>query len=273
MYRSLTTDHCPLTTENMELQFPIAEVMRFVIVLTRLSGIMLCAPFYTGGYMPVHIRGFFAFVAALVLTPSLPLGNIPPGIGVGSIASILFFEILFGYVIGFTALCIFAGLQLGGQIIAFNMGYAMNNLVDPQTQVQMPIISFLLNYVGLLLFLQINGHHFFLLAVYESFTTLPIGGFVLNGPLVNQIAGFTASIFVIGIKIAGPIIVVIIVVDIIVGIIGRAAPQIHVLVVGMPLKILVGFATLSISLYFMPRYLESLFLSLSRTIHALAAGG
>lgn len=245
--------------------------MRFVIVLTRLSGIMLCAPFFTGGYMPVHIRVVFTFFATLALTPALALGNIPTGIGLGSIAAILLFEILFGLVIGFAALCIFAGLQFGGQIIAFNIGFAMINVIDPQTQVNMPIFSFIINYIGLLLFILINGHHFFLLAVYESFTTLPIGGFVLDGPLVNQIVGFTASVFLIGLKIAGPIIVVIVVVDVIVGIIGRAAPQLHILVIGMPLKILVGFAVLSVSLYFLPRYLESLFLALSRTIRVLVA--
>jgi len=257
----------------MEFQLPIAEVMRFVIVLTRLSGIMLCAPFFTGGYMPIHIRVVFTFFATLALAPALPLGNIPTGLGLGSIFILLLFEIIFGLVIGFAALCIFAGLQLGGQIISFNIGFSMINLIDPQTQVNMPIFSFIINYVGILLFILINGHHFFLLAVYESFTTLPVGGFVLDGPLINQIVGFTASVFVIGIKIAGPIIVVIVIVDVIVGLIGRAAPQIHVLVVGMPLKILVGFATLSVSLYFLPRYLESLFLSLSRTIHALVVGG
>ena len=257
----------------MELQFPVAEVMRFVIVLTRLSGIMLSAPFFTGGYMPSHIRVVFTLFAALALTPALPLGNIPAEIGLGSITLILLLEILFGLVIGFAALCIFAGIQLGGQIIAFNIGFAMINLIDPQTQVNMPIFSFILNYIALLLFVAINGHHFFMMAVYESFATLPVGGFVFNGPLVNQILGFSASVFVIGLKIAGPIIVVIVVVDIIVGIIGRSAPQIHVLVVGMPLKIIAGFAVLSISLYFMPRYLESLFLTLSRTIRALSMGG
>jgi len=257
----------------MELQFPIAEVVRFVIVLTRLSGIMLVAPFFTGGYMPLHIRVVFTMFATLALAPSLPLGNIPAEIGLGTIAVILLLEILFGLVIGFAALCIFGGVQLGGQIIAFNIGFAMINLIDPQTQVNMPIFSFILNYIGLLLFILINGHHFFLLAVHDSFTTLPVGGFVLNGPLVNQIIGFTASIFTIGIKIAGPIIVVIIVADIIIGLIGRTAPQIHVLVVGMPLKIIIGFAVLSVSLYFIPRYFESLFLTLSRTIRALTAGG
>lgn len=257
----------------MDISFPVAEVMRFVIVLTRLSGIMLCAPFYTGGYMPTHIRVIFTMFATLTLAPSLPIGSIPSEIGPGSILIVLLLEVLFGLVIGFTALCIFAGLQFGGQIMAFNIGFAMINVIDPQSQVNMPIFSFLLNYVGILLFLIFNGHHFFLLAVYESFTTMPVGGFVLTGPLVNQLVGFTASLFVIGIKVAGPIIVVIIVVDVIVGLIGRAAPQIHIMVVGMPLKILVGFLTLSVSLYFMPRYLESLFMTLSRTIRALTIGG
>ena len=257
----------------MELQFPIAEVMRFVIVLTRLSGIMLCAPFFTGGYMPAHIRAVFTFFATLALTPALPLGNIPSDPGLGKIAILLLFELLFGIVIGFAALCIFAGVQFGGQIMAFNIGFAMINLIDPQTQVNMPIFSFILNYIALLLFIMINGHHFFLVAVYESFKTIPVGGFVLDGPLVNQIVGFTASVFLIGIKIAGPIIVVIIVVDVIVGIVGRTAPQLHVMVIGMPLKILAGFAVLSVSLYFMPRFFESLFLTLSRTISALTTGG
>ena len=259
--------------KKMELLFPTAEVMRFVIVLTRLSGIMLCAPFFTGGYMPVQIRVVFTLLTALALTPALPLGNIPIELGLASLTTLLLMELLFGLVIGFTAMFLFAGLQLGGQIMAFNMGFAMINVIDPQSQVNMPIFSFLLNYIGLLIFILINGHHFFLLAVYESFTALPIGGFVLDGPLINQIIGFTAAMFVIGIKIAGPVIVVSVIVIVMIGLIGRTAPQIHVLVVGMPLKILVGIATLSISLYFMPRFLESLFLPLSRTIRALATGG
>ena len=257
----------------MDIQYPIAEVLRFIIVLARLSGIMLVAPFFSAGYVPLQVRVVFTLFATLALTQALPLGNIPLEPGLGSIAVILFFEVLFGVVVGFTAFCLFAGLQMAGQIIAFKMGFAMINLIDPQSDVNMPIFSFLLNYVGLLLFLLVNGHHFFLLAVHESFTKIPVGGFVFNGPLLKQIVGFTASIFVIGIKIAGPLIVVVIIVDVVVGIIGRTAPQLHVMVIGMPLKILVGLALLSVSLYFMPRFLESMFLPLSRVIHALATGG
>ena len=247
--------------------------MRFVIVLTRLSGIMLIAPFFTGGYMPLQIRAVFTLFATLALTQALPLGDIPLELDLSTITTILLFEVLFGLVVGFSALCVFAGIQLAGQTIAFKMGFMMVNMIDPQSQVNMPMISFLLNFIGLLLFLMINGHHWFLLAVQESFATLPVGGFVLSGPLLNQIVGFSSSIFLIGVKIAAPVIVIIFVIDVVIGIVGRTAPQIHVIVVGMPLKILAGFATMSVSFYFLPRYLESLFLSLSRTIRALTMVG
>jgi flagellar biosynthetic protein FliR len=254
----------------MDIQFPIAEVTRFTIVLTRLGGIMLIAPFFAGGYVPLPIRVALTLFIALAMTLAFPLGNIPLELGMGSITVILLLEFLFGLVIGFTGQCIFAGLQMAGQIMAFKMGFSMINLIDPQSSVNMPILSFLMNYIGLLLFIMINGHHFFLLAVHQSFTTLPVGGFTLPGPLVNQIVGFTANVFVIGVKVAGPLIVTLIIVDVIVGVIGRTAPQIHVMVLGMPLKILIGFFILSVSLYFLPRYLESLFLPLSRTLRALA---
>ena len=253
------------------IQLPIAEILRFIIVLTRLGGIMVSAPFFSGGSIPIPIRILFSCAAAFVLAPSLPLGNLPAALSLGSMVGMLLLEIAFGLVLGFVANCIFAGLQLAGQIISFQMGFSVVNLIDPQTQVNMPVFSFFNNYVGLLLFLLVNGHHWFLMAVHESFAVLPAGGFVLSGVLVEKIIDMTAAIFVIGVKIAGPIIIITIIVDIVIGIIGRTAPQINLLVVGMPLKLLVGFACLSFTFYFMPRYLENLFLSLARTLHALAS--
>jgi flagellar biosynthetic protein FliR len=116
---------------------------------------------------------------------------------------------------------------------------------------------------------MINGHHWFLLAVNQSFSVLPIGGVHIRGPLALQLISFSASSLIIGVKIAAPIIAVTVIVDIVLGIIGRTAPQIHLLIVGMPLKLLVGFSCMSFSLYFLSHYLEILFLSLSRTLVSL----
>ena len=77
----------------------MTEVIRFVIVLTRLSGVMVCAPFFTGGYMPLQIRAVFTLFTALVLTQALPLGDIPMELGLGQITVLLLFEVLFGLVV------------------------------------------------------------------------------------------------------------------------------------------------------------------------------
>lgn len=249
---------------------PTAEIVRFVLVLTRLSGIMILAPFFSSNTVPAHVRVVFSIVTAFILAPSLPLNRVPIDLDLGNIAGVFVSEVMFGVILGLAALCVFAGLQFAGQVISFQLGFSIINIIDPQTQVESSVFSFLLNYIGLLIFLLINGHHWFLLAINESFSVLPIGGVHIRGPLVAQMIGFSASTLIIGLKIAAPIIAVTVITDVVMGIIGRTAPQIHLLVIGMPLKLLVGFSCMSFSFYFMSHYLESLFLSLSRSLVSLA---
>jgi flagellar biosynthetic protein FliR len=120
--------------------------------------------------------------------------------------------------------------------------------------------------MGLLLFLLINGHHWFLLAINESFGVLPVGGIQISGSVIEQLIYLSGQVFVIGLRISGPVLVVSIIADVVMAIIGRAAPQIHILIVSMPLKILVGFGCLSLSFYFLPHYLESVYTSLFKTL-------
>ncbi len=246
-----------------------AEIIRFVIVLLRISGIMLFAPFFGNQSVPLQIRAAFVLVTAYVLAPSLPISAIPEGIGLGGITGLAAGEILSGILLGFAASCVFAGMQFAGQVISFQLGFSLINQFDPQTSVQAPVFSFLHNYVGLLFFLLINGHHWFLLAISESFGPLPIGGFRIQGSFLQWMIELSAQVFVIGLRIAGPVILVTIIVDIVLGIIGRAAPQIQIIIVGMPLKILVGLGCLSFSFYFLPRYLSSIYSSLHKTLFSL----
>jgi flagellar biosynthetic protein FliR len=245
------------------------EIVRFVIVLLRITGIMMFAPFFSAQTTPMQIRAAFALVVALVLVPSLPLSAVPAGLGLSSIAWLVASEILSGILLGFAASCVFAGLQLAGQIISYQLGFALINQIDPQTNVQSPVFSFIQNYIGLLFFLLINGHHWFLLAINQSFSTLPVGGAHIQAPVVEHLILLSSQMLVIGLRIAGPIIAVTVLTDVIMGIIGRAAPQIHIIIVGMPLKILVGFGCLSFSFYFLPRYLENVYSMLFNALFSL----
>ncbi len=246
-----------------------AEIIRFAIVLLRISGIMVFAPFFSNQSFPVQIRIAFSLVTAFVLAPSLPLKQLPVELGLSNITALFANEILLGLILGFAAMCVFAGLEFAGQIISFQLGFSLINVIDPQSNVEAPVFSFMQNYIGLLFFLLINGHHWFLLAVNESFSALPVGGIHLQAPLVEYIVRLSAEILVIGLRIAGPVIAVTIITDVIMGVIGRTAPQINIIIVGMPLKLLVGFGCLSFSFYFLPRYLEGIYSALFKGLFLL----
>jgi flagellar biosynthesis protein FliR len=251
------------------IHIPIEEIIRFMIVLFRVSGIMIAAPLFSSQSVPTQVRAILTLMVTLIMTPSLALNAVPAGLNLVTIPGIILNEAMVGVIIGFAAAFVFAGLQFAGQIISFQLGFSMINVIDPQTQVESSVFSFLQNYIGLLLFLLINGHHWFFLAVNDSFRCLPVGGFHFTTPLFQQLIRLSADIFIIGVRVAGPIIAIVVITDIVMGILGRAAPQIHILIIGMPLKILIGFTCLSFSLYFLPRYLEMVYASLYKTMFSL----
>jgi flagellar biosynthetic protein FliR len=179
---------------------------------------------------------------------------------------------LIGMVLGLTASFIFGALQLAGQIIGFQLGFSIVNVIDPQSAVETSVISILYNFIGITLFLLLNGHHLFFLAVSESLQYLPVGGVHLKGPMVDEILRLSSQLFVSGLRIAAPVVAITVIADVILGVIGRAAPHINMLIVGMPVKTLVGLASLSIALYFLPTFLGGSFLQLSHDLMGLVRG-
>jgi len=245
------------------------EVIRFSVVLFRIAGIMGFAPFFSSGTISFQIRAVFSLVTALLLAPNLTLEALPTVSSISDIAVILFSELLLGLVLGLAASFVFAGIQLAGQLISFQLGFSLINVIDPQSEVEAPAFSSFHNYIAILFFLLLNGHHWFFLAVNESFGYLPAGGGQIRGPLVAHMIHLSSQVLSVGLKIAAPVVAVMIVTDIVLGVIGRAAPQVNVLIQGMPLRVLVGLSCLSISFYFLPRFLSYTYLSLYRAIFAL----
>ena len=245
------------------------EVVRFSVVLFRLAGIMAFAPFFSSRAVPYQVRVAVTLMAAVALFPSLPEVRVPSDSGLTFLIGVVLGEVLFGMVLGLAASFVFAGMQLAGQIIAFQLGFSIINLIDPQSDVETSVISFLQYYLGVLFFLLINGHHWFFLAVSESFNYLPVHGVVLHASLAREVVRLSSQILVAGVQIAAPVIAVTVIADMVLALIGRAAPQIHILIVGLPLKSLVGFVAMSISFYFLPRLLGKYYVQLHHDLFAL----
>src|SRR5512140_1228686 len=120
--------------------FSNAEIVRFAVVLFRVGGIMVFAPFFGSHSIPYQVRIVLTLVATVAMVPALPLGRIPAEITPVSLIGAVAGEAVFGLVIGLAAQFIFAAMQLAGQIIAFQLGFSIINLIDPQSEVEMSVI-------------------------------------------------------------------------------------------------------------------------------------
>lgn len=251
------------------LDVSVGEVLRFGIVLSRVAGLMVFAPFFSSHSMPAMVRAIAALVFSIALLPALPLSLVPPHFGTAQFLGAIVGEAAYGMILGLIATFVFSALQLAGQIISFQLGFSLINLIDPQSEVETSVLAFLQNILAVMFFLLVNGHHWFLTAIADSFTYLPVEGVHLNGPVVAEIVRLSGRMIAAGVQMAGPVLAVTIIADVALGIISRSAPQINILIVGMPLKTLIGFSFLGLSFFYMPQWLEASFAYLHRSLFAI----
>jgi flagellar biosynthetic protein FliR len=166
---------------------------------------------------------------------------------------------------------LFAAVQTGGQIIGFQMGFSMINVIDPLTGQQVVVTSHFLYMTTLLTFLALNGHLYLLQGLADSFALVPPGGILLGPALGQGLLRLAAGMFTLGVKIAAPVMAALFLVDLALALIGRAAPQMHVLILGFPIKIAVGFFFLGILFTTLARHVGSFILDMGPTFRGLLA--
>lgn len=231
------------------------------MTLARVGGLMTFAPFLGSGAIAPVIRVFLSVVISLAIFPAVQadVPSPPPEALLFLLA--LGMELGIGFVLGLVGQLFLAGIQLGGQLMGFQMGFSLINIIDPQTQVESSALALLHNLIALLVFLAVNAHHWYIQAIADSYRILP-GAAHYSSELAAFMLQLFGNMFILGFKLGAPIVTVLLIVDVLMGIIGRAAPQIHILIVGLPSKSLVGFlfllATAHVSVTFMGRHLERL---------------
>ncbi|MBT8764398.1 flagellar biosynthetic protein FliR [Desulfohalobiaceae bacterium Ax17] len=236
--------------------FDPTTFLSFFLTLFRISLVLFLLPFFGGESLPNPVKAAVCLVLTLGLWPSLsfPADYFP--VHPFGIAVMLLGELILGLILGLVVRFLFAAIQTGGQLIGFQMGFAMINVVDPITGVSEAVTAHFLYMTSLLTFLSLNGHLFLLKGLAQTFELVPPGGLLITPQLVNQIFLFSGQIFVLAIKIAAPVMTAIFLVDLALALISRAAPQMNVLFVGFPLKIGVGFLFLGLLFKIMSVYLS-----------------
>lgn len=160
-------------------------------------------------------------------------------------------ETLVGLLLGFLAYLFFTSVQVAGAFIDHMIGLGMANVVDPMTGTQSPIIGNFKFFVGMLVFLGLNGHHYLLLGLMQSYDWVPLSGGIFarlaDGGVSTFLVDSLVRMFYMAFQMAAPIVVAMFLVDVALGVLVRTAPTFNMFVVGLPLKIVIGFGLLFLS--------------------------
>lgn len=248
-------------------------ILSFFLTLFRISLLVFLLPFFGGENAPVPVKAALCLVLALGLWPHLSFAaNMFPAHPF-MIALMILGELLLGLVLGLIVRILFAAIQTGGQLVGFQMGFAMVNVVDPSTGVNQAVTAHFLYMTSLLTFLSLNGHLHLLHALTSSFMLVPPGGLLITPALTDQLFRFSSQIFVLAIKIASPVMVALFLVDLALALVAKAAPQMNVIFVGFPLKIAVGFLFLGTMFSIMALYVQDFILQLGPMFQGVMLSG
>ncbi len=248
------------------LNINFIQLQMVFLVFVRLSAILMSIPIFGSHNIPFVVKAGMALSAAIVLYPILNLQEISSHLAVVPFIIGICTEILLGLIIGLSVNLMFSGIQLAGQLVGYQMGFAIANVMDPQTGSQASIMAIFLNITAMLLFLVFNGHHWFLQSITDSFDLVPVFHFKVSGPLIQHLIRLGGNMFVIAVKVAAPIMAALLLASVCLGLIARTVPRMNVFLVGMPLKIGVGLLFCGISLPYLSSFLGRIFGGLGQDI-------
>ena len=227
---------------------------------------MMTVPLFGSKNIPVLLKAGLLLSVSIVLFPILQLDHIPFLTEVIPFCLEVIGEIVLGVTIGLSVRLLFAGIQLAGQLAGFQMGLAIVNVMDPQTSAQVPILAQFNNLIAMLVFLATNAHHWFLRAIVESFRLVPPLEFRFSYSLMEQLMMLGSNMFIIAVKIGAPIMATMLITSVALGLVARTVPQMHIFIVAMPLKILIGLLLLSLTVPYLSSFLREVFNGLGNDV-------
>jgi flagellar biosynthesis protein FliR len=228
----------------------------FGLVLTRISGFFVSAPVLGSGNIPIAVRAGLAFTISLVLFPTIDTSSFVVPDGGIRFAFVIATEVLFGVLLGFLAMLALEGFRLAGEVFGVQLGFGMMTVLDPSSEEEETLMD-VINYLFVILvFLTMEGHHQFLLAMRKSFDILPLGGIHLTDKLVAPFISTSSDLFLISIQISFPLMAAAMVVTVLLGVVSRAVPRMEVFMLSFPVKILVGLAFMAWLLPWLADYVK-----------------
>lgn len=245
------------------MQFTIDYLEYFILVFIRIASMMVTAPFFNSNNFPRLTKMGLSFYFSLVAVGLMDFSGLSYD-GILGFATLVLQEGITGAIIGLASgLCLYI-LNFCGNMIDMEIGFSMAMEFDPATNVQSTITSTLFSQLFLALFVISDMHYFIIDAVYDSYKLLPIGGANLKGDFLSVMSTYITDYFVLGFRIILPIFSCILIINVVLGILAKVAPQMNMFVIGMQLKIFIGLFLLFMLMGYLPNIVDFLFTEMQK---------
>jgi flagellar biosynthesis protein FliR len=237
-----------------------------VLVLIRISGLMTFAPFFSSQAIPARGKAVFAIAVSVLLGPivaGLPMSHaelgVLPALG----------ELAVGLVFGLSLSLLNELLMFAGQVVGVQFSFSLVNLLDPNSQIQTPLLGQLFSIFGTMVLLAAGLHRTLLASVMRSFAEAPVGSVFLNERAGVALVGMAGGIFMAALQLAAPVLAATLLVEITIALLARLSPQLPALALTVPAKTMVGYVVLIGSIALWPRFIEMRFAGLLDSAEAL----
>ncbi len=215
-------------------------IVLFSLVMARVFGLFLGAPIFSRrGVMPRRVQVILAALIAPMLMPAAMPDQLPQDGFAVTVA--MAGELAIGFAVGLLTRFVFAAFQIAGTIMGYQMGLAMANVIDPESNRQMGVLGTLHATMIAVMFLLVDGHHMLIRGIATSFEAFPVGSVLQTGVLAQAVFSSAGGMWEAGARIAAPVTGIMLLINGMMGLINRVVPQLSIFNIGFPLSAFAGY--------------------------------
>lgn len=234
----------------------LAQLPALLLVATRFMGLMTSSPVFSNRIVPFQVKVALSFILAAFLLPAIPVE--PERVAGANLFFAALVEMLVGLVIGFLTMLVLAVLQIAGSIIDLEMGFTLANVLDPMSGQNSAVIGSLFQTMAVVFFLAVDGHHWLIRSLVQSYDLVPAGGPITGGPGGLYVAYLFSDLLALAVQLVLPFLAVMLLTTVAFAALNRAVAQMNIFAIGLGTKTFVGLLMLIILLPFYAGPLTSL---------------
>jgi flagellar biosynthetic protein FliR len=247
-----------------------AQFQTFLLEFIRVSSMLFVFPIFSGPQIPMQLRLGFGLVISFLLYHLLPTVKLENGLFDLALAGVC--QLVLGLTVGYVASLVFAGIQFAGELIDLQIGFAVANVLNPQTQQNITIIGEFQLAVATLVFLVTNSHYFLIQGIAGSFNLVPLPWIHLDPSVGGNVVLFFTQAFLVAFKIAAPAVFSLLITNVALAFMAKVAPQMNIFVVGLPIQVSVGLVMMAVSIPLIGTVGPELFQNVSQQMDATMRG-